>query len=490
LYPGLRIFAPEETTVSTTSVRADGLPRAPARGNPRLALLLIVVTQAMVVLDGTVVNIALPDIQRALDFSSTSLSWVITIYTLTFGGLLLLGGRAGDILGRRRVFIAGVVVFTAASLLGGLAPSSGWLLAARALQGVGAALAAPSTLALIATTFREGRERSQALGLFAAVSAGGASLGLILGGALTAWVSWRWVLFVNVPFGVAVALLAPRAIVESERQPGRFDLAGALAGTVGMTSLVYGFIRAASDGWSDGLTIGAFLTAGVLLVAFVLVELRAEQPIVPLRLFADRNHASGYAAMLLLVAAMFGMFFFLTQFLQEARGFSALEAGLAFLPLTVGIFGASRVVPRLLPRYSPRALLGAGAPLIVAGMLWLTQIDAGTEYATGLLGPMLLFGLGVGLVFVPLNVLILTGVAPRDSGAASGLLQTMQQVGGSLGLAILVTVSQSASDGAASGRETLIEGATTAFAAGSVFALATCLVILFGFRRGPAVATA
>ena len=444
----------------TLTARADllGAPRVAAKSsenaqrarNPAIALAVIVTCQLMLILDGTIVNIALPNIQRSLGFSATGLSWVLNAYALAFGGLLLLGGRAGDILGRRRMFVSGIVFFTAASLLGGFATSAAWLMASRAAQGVGAAMAAPSALALVLSTFPEGPGRTRALSIFSSVSAFGASIGLIAGGILTSWVSWRWVMFVNVPIGIAVALLAPLVIVESERHPGRFDLLGALTATVGTVSLVYGFMHASTFGWTDPQTLIAFAAAVILLASFVVVELRADQPIMPLRLFADRNRASGYLNMMLLPAAMFGMFFFLTQFVQDVLGFSPIVAGFAFLPLTIVIFATSQAVPRLLPRFGPKPLLVTGGVLITLGMVWLTRISAETSYSSGLLGPMLLFGVGVGLNFAPLTVVILSRLEEGDSGAASGLLQTMQQVGGSLGIAILVTQFGIASRAAAS----------------------------------------
>lgn len=427
-----------------------GIDDLSARGRrAALALAVIVTCQLMIVLDGTIVNIALPSIQGDLGFSESDLAWVLNAYALAFGGLLLLGGRAGDILGRRRMFIAGIVLFTAASLVGGFATSSTWLLASRAVQGIGAAMAAPSALALILTTFPDGPERTRALSIFTAVSAFGASLGLIAGGVLTALVSWRWVMFVNVPIGIAIVLLAPIFIAEPARQPGRLDIPGALTGTVGTVSLVYGFIRASGHGWGDSQATIAFVAAILLLALFLVIEARTDEPIMPLRLFADRNRASAYLNMLLLPAAMFGSFFFLTQYVQEVLGFSPIVAGLSFLPLTIVIFAFSQAVPRLLPRFGAKPLLVAGGVMITLGMIWLTQLSATTHYLTGLLGPMLLFGAGMGLSFTPLSVIILSGVAPSDSGSASGLLQTMQQVGGSLGIAILVTQFGAASRGAA-----------------------------------------
>jgi EmrB/QacA subfamily drug resistance transporter len=434
--------------MSTSSIAESILKRSGGASRLRdrrgLALALVLGAQLMIILDLTVVNIALPNIARGLHFSAPSLSWVLNAYTLTFGGLLLLGGRAGDILGRRRVFMAGVALFTAASLAGGLATSAGWLLAARAVQGVGGAIATPAVLAMITASFAEGRERARALGIYTAVVMGGGSLGLVLGGVITEWVSWRWVLFVNVPIGIVVLLAAPLILPESQRQPGHFDLTGALTSTAGMVSLVYGIIRAASDGWGNRVAVAALAAAAVLLAAFVFREARARQPITPLRLFADRGRAGSYVTRLLLVAGMFGMFFFLTQFVQNILGFSPLRAGISFLPMTGALFAVSRLSPRLVARYSPKLLMVAGMLPVMAGMAWLSRISAGTGYLSGVLGPMLLLGAGMGVVFVPLTMASLHGVRPEDSGAAASMVNVMQQVGGSLGLAILVTAYSTA----------------------------------------------
>ena len=431
------------TVLQTAGQRAPGAAR---RGyHPALALTVIAASQLMVVLDGTIVNIALPQMQHALGFSTSNLSWVLNAYTLTFGGLLLLGGRAGDILGRRRVFISGILIFTLASFLGGLATSATWLLAARALQGVGAAIAAPTALSLITTNFAEGEERNRAFGVFSAVAVSGAAIGLIAGGMLTSWLSWRWVLFVNVPIGVLLASLAPMYITESERQPGRFDLGGAFTSTAGMTALVYGFIRAAQEGWSDPGTVGSFAAAVVLLALFLSIETRIRQPITPLHMFRERNRAGSYVIMLALAAAMFGQFFFLTLFVQDVLGYSPLRAGIAFLPITGAIVLTSQLAARSVPRIGPRRLMTAGALLAATGLAWLSQVSVDSGYLDGILGPMLLFGLGMGLLFVPLTIVAVSGVAPHEAGAASSLLNVTQQVGGSLGLSILVTVFGTAS---------------------------------------------
>jgi EmrB/QacA subfamily drug resistance transporter len=454
--------------------------------------------QLMIILDATVVNIALPNIQSGLHFSATSLSWVMNGYTLTFGGLLLLGGRAGDILGRRRTFIAGIALFTVASLTGGLANSASMLLAARAVQGVGGALASPAVLALVVSGFAEGRERTRALAIYAGVVTGGASLGLVLGGMITEWLSWRWVLFINVPIGLLVIALTPLFVAETPRLPGRFDLTGAVTSTAGVALLVYGFIRAASDGWGNPVALASFGAAIVLLAGFLLNETRAPQPITPLRLFADVSRSGSFAARLLLVAGMFGMFFFLTQFLQDVLGFSPLRAGVAFLPMTIALFVVSRLTPRLIPRFGPKPLMIAGMLPVIAGMTWLSRVSPDTVYWTGVFPPMLLFGLGMGVVFVPLTTVSLAGVRPEDSGAASSMVNVMQQVGGSLGLAVLVAVFGTATKNAASGplaslpaavqHRVLAHGMSDAFALAAIFDVVTLLIIAVVLRaRRPVV---
>ncbi|WP_344014794.1 MFS transporter [Streptomyces thermospinosisporus] len=425
------------------------MPTSPGRAarssHSGIALTVIAACQLMVVLDATIVNIALPHIQSALDFSTTNLTWVVSAYTLTFGGLLLLGGRAGDILGRRKVFMTGIVLFTVASLLGGLAQEPWHLLAARVLQGMGGAIASPTALALITTTFREGPERNRAFGIFAAVSAGGGAIGLLAGGMLTEWLDWRWVLFVNVPIGVLIAVLTPLYIDESERHTGRFDVAGAVTSTAGMASLVYGFIRAADEGWRDNLTIGSFAAAAVLLAAFALIESRAREPITPLRMFADRNRSGTYVIMLSLAAAMFGMFFYIVLFVQNVLGYSPIEAGLAFLPVTVVIALGAGLSQRFLPVFGPKPFMLVGTTLAALGLAWQSLVSSDSSYAGGVLGPMLIFGFGMGLNFVTLTLTAVSGVAQHEAGAASGLLNATQQVGGSVGLALLTTVFGTAS---------------------------------------------
>ena len=341
-------------------------------------------------------------------------------YTLTFGGLLLLGARAGDILGRRRVFVAGIALFTLASLLGGLAQSASWLLAARAVQGIGAAIAAPSTLALLQVSFPEGPERTRAVGAYSAVAGGGGSIGLVLGGMLTTWISWRWGLFINVPIGIVLIVLAPRVLPETERRPGRFDLTGAATSTLGMAALVYGFVRAATSGWGDPVTVTVFVASAVLLSAFVVNERRAEQPITPLHLFASRERSGAYVARMLVVSGMFAMFFFMTQFFQGVMGYSPLQSGLAFLPVTAVMFAVVRLVPRLVPRFGSVRLLVGGVAMAFVGMVWLSRLTADTPFFPSIVLPMALLGLGIGSALVPLTTAGIAGVEPDDAGAASG----------------------------------------------------------------------
>ena len=385
----------------------------------------------------------------------------------------------GDLLGRRQVFIAGIALFTVASMLGGLAQSETWLLAARALQGVGAAIAAPSTLALLTISFPEGSERTRAIALYSAVASAGASIGLVLGGMLTSWISWRWSLFINVPIGVVLISLAPAYLPETERHTGQFDLAGAATSTLGMSALVYGLVRAAETSWGDAVALGSFAAAAIMLAAFVAIEKRASQPITPLRLFASRKRVGAYAARLLMVGAMFGMFFYLTQFLQGAEGYSALKAGLSFLPVTLTIFAMVKVVPRLLGRIGQEQTLVGGLVLALVGLIWLSRISTTTDYWTGIALPMLLIGAGMGLAFTPLTQAAIAGVDHHDAGAASGLVNVFQQLGSTIGIGLLVTVYAAASEG--SGAKALAEGVPSTIAVSAALiglALAVVLVVM------------
>jgi EmrB/QacA subfamily drug resistance transporter len=445
-----------------------------------MVLAIILGCYLMVVLDASVVITALPDIRTDLGFSPASLSWVQNIYALAFGGLLLLGARAGDLLGRRQVFVIGITIFTAASMLGGLAQSETWLLAARAIQGVGAAIAAPSTLALLTISFPEGSERTRAIALYSAVASAGASIGLILGGMLTTWISWRWSLFINVPIGVVLVSLAPRYLPETERHTGEFDIGGAATSTLGMSALVYGLVRAAETSWGDSVALLSFALAAVMLAAFVTIEKRVPQPITPLRLFASRERVGAYATRLLMVGAMFGMFFYLTQFLQGAEGYSALKAGLAFLPVTLTIFSMVKVVPKLLGRVGPFRVLIGGLTLALIGLLWLSRITAGTDYWTGIALPMLLVGSGMGLAFTPLTQAAMAGVDNHDAGAASGLVNVFQQLGSTIGIGVLVTVFAAASEG--TGAKALIEGVPSTIAVSAGLIALALVVALYAMR--------
>lgn len=453
---------------------------APGAGSkPGLILATVVTCQLMLVLDGTIVNIALPKMQKGLDFSDANLSWVLNAYTLAFGGLLLLGGRAGDILGRRRMFVAGVTLFTAASLAGGFAVDSGMLLASRLCQGVGAAMAGPSMLALIVATFPEGAPRVRALSLFTAVSSAGGSVGLLLGGMLTSWGSWRLVMFINVPVGIVAAVAASRLLPESPRRAGRFDVVGALTSVGGMTSLVYGCVNAAGNGWGDVRTVVSFVIAVALLGVFVRAESRVEQPVVPLRLLRDSARARGYLGYVLLIGAMFATFFFTSQFMQKVLHYSPLKTGFAFLPLSVMLFAVARLVPRLMPRLGAQRLVIIGTLLITIGLFWLSRISPDTHFTTGLLFPLMLFGFGGGMAFSPLAIVLMSGLPPQDAGAASGLLQACQQVGGSLGLAVLVTVfSSAAKHGHATVEANTSQGLGMAFLVAAVFAFCVVLVAM------------
>jgi len=416
-------------------------------GHPRhlgIALAIITGAQLMVVLDASIVNIALPFVQRDLGFSQANLSWVINAYTLAFGGLLLLGGRAGDLLGRRRVFMAGVLLFAFASLLGGLAQSESWLLSARVLQGVGAAIASPTALSLITTTFPAGAPRNRAFAVYAAMSGAGAAIGLILGGALTE-LSWRWTFYINVPIGIAVALLAPRFLVESSRSRGRFDLPGAITATGGLVSVVYGLTHAATTSWSDSTTVTTLVLGAVLLAAFLVIESRSSHALMPFRVLANRTRGTSYLVMLSIGTSIFAMFYFLSLYIQTVLGYSSMRAGVAFLPFSVGIIVAAQIASALVSRVDPRWIAGTGALLAGGGVFWLTQVTVDSSYLSGLLGPILVISSGMGLAFVPLTLTAVAGVDKADSGVASAVLNTMQQVGGALGLATLSTVATSAS---------------------------------------------
>ncbi|MGW1991529.1 MFS transporter [Embleya sp. NPDC001921] len=411
------------------------------------ALLFIAIAQLMVVLDGTIVNIALPSAQTDLGISDGNRQWVITAYALAFGGLLLFGGRIADLWGRRRTFIVGLTGFAAASALGGIAASTGMLLGARALQGAFGALLAPSALSLLAVMFTDAKERAKAFGIFGAIAGGGGAVGLILGGVLTEYLNWRWTFFVNIPFAAVAAAGAVLVISEpaGTRNRSPLDIPGVVLSSVGLGTLVYAFTRAESHGWTSGSTVGLFVAAAVLLASFVLVESRVKAPLLPLRVIADRNRAGIYLSLGLAIIAMFGMFLFLTYYLQIVKDFSPVMTGLAFLPMIAGmITGSTQIGARLMTRVPARLLMGPGFLTAGVGMLLLTQIEVGSSYVGLILPAQILLGLGMGTAFMPAMSLATYGVQPRDAGVASAMINTSQQVGGAIGTALLNTIAASA----------------------------------------------
>jgi EmrB/QacA subfamily drug resistance transporter len=433
------------TSIDHASAGGPGHGRAdhaaPVHRNTGLALVVICVAQLMVVLDASIVNVALPSIQRALHFSSANLIWVINGYTLAFGGLLLLGGRTGDLFGRRRMFIIGVGIFTGASLLGGMATTEGWLIGARIVQGMGGAIAAPTALALIASTFPEGPPRNRAMGVYAAMSGAGAAIGVLLGGVLTSALGWRWVLFVNVPIGLAVMLAAPRVLAETESRRGRLDLPGAITATGGMTALVYGLIHAATTSWSDRWTIVSLVVGVVLLVLFLFIEARSPHALMPLHIFQSRNRSTAYGIMLAIGTAMFSMFFFLTLFMQDILGYGPMKAGVSYLPFALTIVLTAGITSQIVGRTGTKFPLVLGTALGATGLFWFSQATAQTTYLGGVLGPMLVTAAGMAMCFVPLTLSAVAGVRRDEQGIASALLNSGQQVGGSLGLAVLGTIA-------------------------------------------------
>jgi EmrB/QacA subfamily drug resistance transporter len=443
----------------------------------------------MIILDATIVNVALPTIHRSLHFSTNNLEWLITAYSLTFGGLLLFGGRTGDLFGKRRMFMIGISIFAVSSLFGGFATTDIWLIITRACQGVGGAIAAPTALSLIATNFPEGPLRNRAMGVYAAMAGAGGAVGLLLGGILVDLVSWRWIFFVNVPIAAVIHFLAPRALNESSTTSGKLDVPGALSATGGMLALVYGLSNVAAHSWTATSTLISLSLAAILLIAFVLIETRTVEALMPLHIFANRNRSGVYGMMLCIGTAMFSMFFFLTQFLQNVLGWSALKTGVGFLPMTLGIITAAVAASRLVGRIGIRIPLLVGPTAAFVGLELLTRLTIHSGYGT-LLVPLLIVSLGMGLSFVPLTLTAVSGVQPNEAGLASALLNTTQQVGGALGLAILSTIAfdtyksklaslVSAPHGVASRQAMNIattHGYTTAFQVAAFIALAGLLV--------------
>jgi EmrB/QacA subfamily drug resistance transporter len=440
----------------------------------------------MVILDATIVNVALPSIQKDLNLSEGNLQWIVNAYTLVFGGFLLLGGRLGDLLGRKRLFLIGLVIFTVASLLDGLASSEGMLIGARALQGLGAALVSPAALSIISTTFEEGAERAKALGVWAAIAIGGSAVGLILGGVLTQYFSWPWIFFVNVPVGIVAFALSLRLIPESRdvHAQGSYDVAGAVTVTAGLMTLVYAIVDAESAGWGSAKTLGFFALALVLLASFVVIELRAKAPLVRLSIFRIRSLLTANVSMFLAASGMFAMFFFNTLYLQRVLGYGPLTAGLAFLPFTAGIMVSAGLASQFAPRIGVRPVAATGMLLTAAGLLLLTQLPVDGSYAADVLPAIILTSLGMGAVFMPLTLIATTGLKDEDQGLASGLFNTSQQIGGALGLAVLSTLaaSKTASAGG-SATHALVVGFHWAFAGGAVVMLAALVVMVSLLRK-------
>jgi EmrB/QacA subfamily drug resistance transporter len=464
-----------------------------------LFLFVILTAQLMVVLDTTIVNVALPHIQRGLHFSGTGLSWVLNAYLLTFGGLLLLGARSGDLLGRRRILLLGIAIFSLSSLLGGFAVTGWMLLASRALQGVGAALAAPSSLALLTSVFSEGPRRVRAIGLFTTVSAAGGAIGLVAGGVLTELTSWRWVMFVNVPIGLVVFLVGRAVLSETEGRHGRFDIAGAITSVLGMTGIVLGLVEAGTSGWGNPVTLGALVAGAALLGLFVHNESRVEEPILPLRLLASSTRTTANVSRGLVYAGMFGMFFFLGLFLQDVQGYSPLRAGVSFLPVPLSVFLSSQLASKvLLDRVRPKTLMLFGIVLVIVSLALSSRLHAGVGYPVVLL-TLVLLGAGSGTSLVTLTTASLSGVEPADAGAASGLVNVLQQVGAALGLAVLVTVfgavaghgqlGASMSTPTLAGRAVMVHGLDVAFGVSALFAV-VALVMVAVFVRLPAMSVA
>ena len=473
-----------------------------ARSSPWLVLVLVCLAQFMVVLDATIVNVALPTIQQDLEMTDTNLQWIVNAYTLMFGGFLLLGGRAGDLAGRKRIFLAGVVLFTVASLLCALAQGATWLIMTRGLQGLGAALVSPAALAIVTSTFREGSERTKALGVWSAIAVGGGAVGLVLGGVLVDVLSWPWIFFVNVPVGIVAFVLALRFVPESrdEHAHRSFDVAGAVTVTGGLIALVYGIVRSAESGWGSGEVLGILALSAVLLVGFVVIERRSAEPLVRLSIFSIRTVRGANVAMLVVACGLFAMFFFNTLFLQRVLGYSALEAGLAFLPFTAGIIIGATASQQLIPRFGAREVPVIGLSMAVVGMLFFLRLSPDSTYVVDFLPGIMLASIGMGLTFVPVTLIATSGIPVDDAGLASGLFNTSQQIGGALGLAFLSTFAANKTAdvlASAGGKPTqaetaqaLVDGFHVAWL-GCAFFLAAGAVLLFTMlRRGDVLAVA
>ena len=470
--------------------------------NPWLVLVLVCLAQFMVILDATIVNVALPSIQEDLEMSDADLQWIVNAYALVFGGFLLLGGRAGDLAGRKRIFLVGVVIFTVASLLNGLAWSSEVLIICRGLQGFGAALIAPAALSIITTTFAEGAERSKAMGVWAAIAVGGAAVGLLLGGILTDFFSWPWIFYVNVPVGIAVFVASLRYVPESkdEREHKSFDLAGAVTVTAGLLVLVYAIVKAQEKGWGSLHTIGFGALAFGLLAAFVFIERRSPEPLVRLSIFRVRTVRGANVAMFLVAAGLFAMFYFTTLYMQRVLGYSPLEAGLAFLPFTLGIIIGAAVCQPLVPKLGAREVPIIGMAMAIAGLLLFLRLQPDGSYLTDLLPGIMLMSIGMGLTFLPITLIATSGIPDADAGLASGLYNTSQQIGGALGLALLNTLAVSAAQATLDGlgreplpadeAQALVDGFHVAYLGSALLIAGALLMLLLLLRRQDVVAVA
>ena len=468
--------------------------------NPWLVLVLVCMAQFMVILDATIVNVALPSIQTDLSMSEADLQWIVNAYTLTFGGFLLLGGRAGDLAGRKKIFLVGLVVFTVASLLNGLAPSSEVLILFRGLQGLGAALIAPAALSIITATFAEGADRTKAMGVWAAIAVGGGAVGLVLGGVLVEALSWPWIFFVNVPVGIAVFVAALRHVPESrdEHAHKSFDLAGAVTVTTGLIALVYGIVKAQEKGWTSLHTGGFFLLAVVLLGSFLVIESRSAEPLVRLSIFRVRTVRAANIVMFLVASGLFAMFFFNTLYLQRVLGYSALEAGLAFLPFTAGIIIGAGLSQRFVPKFGAREVPLVGMAMAILGLLLFVRLQPDGSYVADFLPGVMLASIGMGLTFVPITLIATSGIPTDDAGLASGLYNTSQQVGGALGLAVLSTIAVSKTEdtleglgrepGAADQAQALVDGFHVAYVGSAVLIAAALVLLAVLLRRSDVVA--
>ncbi len=465
------------------------------------ALAVIAIAQLMIVLDASIVNLAIPSATADLQIGPADVQWVVTAYTLTFGGFLLLGGRIADYWGRKRTFQVGLGGFAIASLIGGLAPTFGLLIAARALQGGFAALLAPAALALISVSFHDPKERAKAFGVIGAISGAGAAIGLLLGGILTEFLSWRWCLAVNTPIAVVAMAFAHRLVRES-RAAGNtsYDIPGAITSTLGLVALVYGFTKAAPEGfsdtanWTEPSTVVWFIAAAVLLVSFFVIETRTSNPLLPLRIISERNRGGAYLSSLITGAGLFAMFLFLGLYLQVIKEYSPVQAGFAFLPFSLGIILAAGIAANLMPKVGPRPLMAPGLVVAALGMFWLTRLTPESDYVTAILPPMIIMSVGMAFVFIPTATVALHAVGNHDAGVASAVINTSQQVGGSLGTALMNTVAVTATSaylaanaalGEAALPAALTAGYTRAFLVGGALLLAAAVVVLVMIRIGP-----